>query len=160
MRHRISRVAVLAVGVLLAACQNRSPLEPTPNATVDQLIAALRQQGLSVSPAGQIPADLSVFSVPAQQLAISQPPVDPVEARIHLFEYPTREAAAREAALVSADGQPGPTIRVTWVSTPRFYRQDRFIVLYVGCSPDVVRALQGAIGSPFVTGATPCRLAT
>lgn len=96
--------------------------------------------------------------MPAQQLLVNEPPVDPVEARLNVFEYASAEAAAREAALVSADGQPRATARLTWVSTPRFYRQDRLIVLYVGCSPDIVRALQATIGPPFVTGATPCRV--
>jgi hypothetical protein len=43
------------------------------------------------------------------------------------------------------------------VGTPRFDRQDRIIVLYVGCSADLVRTLDDILAAPFVVGATPCR---
>lgn len=159
MRHRILIVASLSVLIFAPACQHRSPVGPTESGTLDQLVNGLRQQGLSVSPAGAIPPEINrIFSVPAQQLLVNAPPVDPFEARVNVFEYASVEAASAEAARVSADGQPRPDARVTWVSTPRFYRQTQLIVLYVGCSADIVRALQATIGPPFVTGGTPCRL--
>ena len=115
--------------------------------------SALRQQGLSVSLAGQISPDINrFFSVPAQQVRVN-------DAQVNAFVYQKAEAAAAEAALISQDGQPSPTTRVTWVSTPRFYHQDSLIVLYVGCTAEIVQALQATVGSPIVVGRTPCELA-
>jgi hypothetical protein len=138
---------------LLAACEDRNPVGPTSSATLDRFVQALRQQGLSVSLAGQISPDINrFFSVPAQQVRVN-------DAQVNAFLYQNAEAAATEAALISQDGQPSPTTRVTWVSTPRFYRQDSLIVLYVGCAGDIVQALQATVGSPIVVGRTPCELA-
>ena len=61
-----------------------------------------------------------------------------------------------DTVLISEDGQPSPTTRITWVSTPRFYRQESLIVLYVGCSDVVTRALAATVGTPIVVGRTPC----
>ena len=58
---------------------------------------------------------------------------------------------------VSADGQPGPLSRITWVSTPRFYRQGPLIVVYVGCAAGILQALDATLGRAFVVGTTPCR---
>ena len=91
------------------------------------------------------------FSVPAHQVRVN-------EAQLSAFVYPSAEAAASEAARISEDGQPSPTMRVTWVSTPRFYRQDSLIVLYVGCAPEVVQALQATVGTPIAVGRTSCDL--
>lgn len=153
MRRRIFTVATLSWSILLAAsCQQRSPLEPSGSGTVDQLLRALRQRGLTVSLAGEIPREINrFFSVPAQQVVIN-------ESRVSAFEYSSAEAAAADAALVGPDGQPSTLARITWVSTPRFYRQDRLIVLYVGCSTEVVQALDVTVGPAFVIGRTPCEL--
>jgi hypothetical protein len=113
-------------------------------------VQALRQQGLSVSVTGQIPPEVNrFFSVPADQIRVN-------DGQVNAFVYATPQDAAREAAAISADGQPSPTARVTWVSTPRFYRQDSLIVLYVGCTAEITRALQQAVGAPIVVGSTPC----
>jgi hypothetical protein len=49
-------------------------------------------------------------------------------------------------------------VRVTWVSTPRYYRQGSLIVPYVGCSAKIVQALQATLGSPIAIGRTPCNI--
>jgi hypothetical protein len=77
-------------------------------------------------------------------------------AHVSAFEYSSAEAAAADAALVRPDGQPSILSVITWVSTPRFYRQDRLIVLYVGCSTEVVQALDVTVGPAFVISRTPC----
>ena len=91
------------------------------------------------------------FSVPAEQVRVN-------DSQVNVFVYPSTDAAAAEAALISSDGQPSPTVRVTWVSTPRFYRQDAMIVLYVGCAAEIVDALQKTVGPPIAVGPTPCNL--
>jgi hypothetical protein len=146
-------VSLVLPCLLLAACEDRNPVGPTSSTTLDRFVQALRQQGLSVSLAGQISPDINrFFSVPAQQVRVN-------DAQVNAFLYQNAGAAATEAALISQDGQPSPTTRVTWVSTPRFYRQDSLIVLYVGCAGDIVQALQATVGSPIVVGRTPCELA-
>jgi len=95
------------------------------------------------------PSVNAFFSVPAQEVRVN-------DAQVNVFAYRNTDAAAAEASSISQDGQPGPTARVTWVSTPRFYRQDTLIVLYVGCAAEIVQALQTTVGPPIAVGRTPC----
>jgi hypothetical protein len=152
--HRVLlAVSVVLPTVLLPSCGSQSPVGPRSSTALDQFVQALRQQGLSVSLGGQIsPSVNGFFSVPAQEVRAN-------DAQVNVFAYRNAEAAAAEAASISQDGQPSPTARVTWVSTPRFYRQDTLIVLYVGCAADIVQALQATVGSPIVVGRTPCVIA-
>jgi hypothetical protein len=106
-----------------------------------------------VTLAGQIaPSVNGFFSVQAEQVRVN-------DSQVNAFVYPTADAAAAEAALISKDGQPSPSVRVLWVSTPRFYRRDAMIVLYVGCTTEIVDALQKTVGPPIVVGATACNVA-
>lgn len=126
------------------------PTGPSGTATVDQFVQTLQDRGLTVRREGTIvPNDNRFFTVGAQQLVIDG-------SRVSAFEYPSVKAAASEAALVTPDGQPNPVARFSWVSTPRFYRQERIIVLYVGCSADLIRTLDDVLAAPFVIGATQC----
>jgi hypothetical protein len=144
----VARLLVFPCLVLAVSCAN--PVGPTSSATLDQFIQALRQQGLTVSVAGQISPEVNrFFSVPAHQIRAN-------DAQVNAFVYPSAQDAATEAAAISADGQPSPTARVTWVSTPRFYRQGALIALYVGCSTEIVQALQATVGAPLAVGPTPC----
>ena len=151
MRRVLVAVPPILLCLLLAAsCDDRSPVAPTSSATLDQFVRALRQQGLSVSVAGEISPEVNrFFSVPAQQIRVN-------DAQVNAFVYATEQDAAVEAASISQDGQPSTTTRVTWLSTPRFYRQDKLIVLYVGCTVAIVHALETALGVPVATGTTPC----
>jgi hypothetical protein len=150
--HR-ALIALVAVPCLLLAvsCDSQSPLAPSSSA-LDQFVQGLRQQGLTVSLGGEIRPEVNgFFSVPANRVRVNA-------GQVNVFQYPTGDAAAAEAGLISEDGQPSPTVRVTWVSTPRFYRQGSLIVLYVGCSAEIVQALQATVGSPIAIGRTPCNI--
>jgi hypothetical protein len=137
--------------LLLVSCGR--PTGPSSSTTLDRFVQALRQQGLTVSLAGRIaPSVNRFFSVPAEQLRVN-------DSQVNAFVYRSVNAAAAEAALISSDGQPSPTARVLWVSTPWFYRQDAMIVLYVGCAAEIVNALQKTVGPPIAVGPTPCNLA-
>jgi hypothetical protein len=151
-RLRNTAVTVRSVLACVIAVSCQGPTGPTSHiGTVEQLAQSLRQQGFAVSIDGEIaPKRMGFFSVPARQLSVDRE-------RLSAFEYPTAERAAADAALLSPDAQPNPRARVTWVSTPRFYRGGRLIVLYVGCASDVVTALEIALGPPVATGPTPCR---
>lgn len=102
--------------------------------------------------ADDTPRELHPFFSPRPQQVLA-------DGRVTVFEYPTADAAAREAAVVSPDGQPSPSAIIELISTPRFYRMDRLIALYVGCSTEIVRALDTTMGSAFVIGGVPCRRA-
>jgi hypothetical protein len=151
MRRVLVAVSLVLPCLLLAvSCADHNPVGPTSPATLDQFVQALRQQGLTVSVAGQISPEVNrFFSVPAHQVRAN-------DAQVNAFVYPSAQDAAREAAAISADAQPSPTARVTWVSTPRFYRQGALIALYVGCSTEIVQALQATVGAPLAVGPTPC----
>jgi hypothetical protein len=147
--HRVL-VAVLPCLLLTVSCADRNPVGPTFSATLDQFVQALRQQGFSVTVAGQISPEVNrFFSVPAHQVRVN-------DAQVNAFVYASARDAATEAGSISVDGQPSPTTRVTWVSTPHFYRREALIVLYVGCSAEIVQALQATVGAPLVVGPTPC----
>jgi len=159
MAHMLA-LGVAVVTIFAAAdmmsCASRNPLEPSPSAATQELLAALRQRGLRVTIEGDVPrSQTPYFSVTARRLLVEGSAVHG-PARIEVFEYASRSAASADAAKVSADGQPNPSARITWVATPRFYRQDILIVLYVGCDQDVVAALGAVLGPPFVVGTTPC----
>lgn len=139
---------VLACVLLTVSCSN--PVGPTSSSTLDQFVEALRQRGLSVTLAGEIPPEVNrFFSVPAHQVRVN-------DGQVNAFVYESAGAAAAEAALISEDGQPTPTARVLWVSRPHFYRQGALIVLYVGCAEEIVQALEATVGAPIAVGRTPC----
>ena len=144
------RALAVLVFVFAVSCADRNPSGPTSSATLDGFVEGLRQQGLTVTVTRQIPTDVNrFFSVPAQEIRVN-------DDWVNAFVYASPQAAASAAAAISADGQPSPTVRVTWVSTPRFYRQDSLIVLYVGCTAEITRALQQTVGTPVAVGSTPC----
>ena len=151
MRRLLVAVLLLLPCLVLAvSCADHNPVGPTSPATLDQFVQALRQQGLNVSLGGQIsPNANGFFSVPAQQVRVN-------DTQVNAFVYASAQDAATEAAAISADGQPSPTARVTWVSTPRFYHQGALIALYVGCATEIVQALQITVGAPIAVGRTPC----
>lgn len=147
-RGRLALSPALACCLLTLSCA--SPAAPTASDPLDEFVQDLRQQGLTVSVGGQIsPQDNRFFSVPAQQIRVN-------DAQVNAFVYPSAQLAAADAALISEDGQPSPTARISWVSTPRFYRKDALIVLYVGCGQEIVQALAATVGTPIVVGRTPC----
>ena len=113
---------------------------------MDGLVADLRQQGVTVSSGGSEPREsFPFFSVQAKRLRINGDDV-------HVFEYATDAVATSEASTVSPSGTPIGTVQATWISPPRFYKRDRFILLYVGTTIDVVRALEAVFGKPFAGG--------
>src|ERR671918_104238 len=108
--RRVLAAVPLVLPFLLLAVACSSPVAPTSAATLDQFVQALRQQGLSVSLAGEISPEVNrFFSVPAHQVRVNA-------AQVNAFVYESAEAAAAEAALISPDGQPSRTARITWVS--------------------------------------------
>lgn len=133
-------------GVTMISCAQGLTV-PSHVGSVEQLVQSLRSQGLTVSLGGDISP--GYFTVQARQISVEGE-------RLNAFEYPDADTAAAEAALISSDAQPSPRKRITWAGVPRFYRQGRVIVLYVGCSTSVISALEKFLGPPVAMGQTPC----
>ncbi len=152
--RQITTIAVTLIwacaGLATISCDQTSTV-PSEIGTVDQLVQSLRRQGFEVSLRGEISSNnMGFFTVAAHQVLVDRD-------RVSAFEYPTADRAAADATLVSADAQPNPRAAIGWISTPRFYRQGRLIVLYVGCSTEILAALEQSLGPPIATGPTPCR---
>jgi hypothetical protein len=135
--------------VVTTACV-QSPLVPSQLGTVEQLVDALRREGLIVSVGDKLSP--GYLSVPARRVPVN------AEA-LYVFEYSTATQAATDAAQISPDAQPGPRTRVTWVNTPTFYHRGTLIVLHLGCLSDVVAALDKLLGPAIAIGRTRCTTA-
>ena len=141
--------SILSLLLASASCEARSPLGPTSVTTLDQLVGTLRQQGLRVVIGDELPTVSNpFFSAPGRVVFANDVP-------LNVFEYPSPEAAAADAAQISPTGQ-HRLVRITWISTPRFYGRGRLIAVYVGCASDIVSALDTAMGVAFAVGDTPC----
>jgi hypothetical protein len=152
MRRVLIVLTAVPYILLAVSCDSQGPVGPGSSA-LDQFVEGLRRQGLTVSLAGETRPEVNgFFSVPATQVRVNA-------GQVNAFQYPSAAAAEAEARLISDDGLPNPTARVSWVSTPRFYRQGSLIILYVGCSTEIVQALQATVGSPIAVGRTPCNMA-
>ena len=140
------RFVGFAAAVCTAACLDNGSMGPSLAVTIDSLVGDLRHQGVTVSTGGNEPREsFPFFSVQAKQLRINGDD-------IYIFEYATDVIARSDASTVSPSGTPIGTTQTTWISPPRFYKRDRFIILYVGTSLTVVRALEAVLGMPFAQG--------
>ena len=73
---------------------------------------------------------------------------------VQVFEYGDAASAGAEAGLISPDGYEisNPPTLIGWISTPHFYNRAMLIVLYVGDSPVVLKALEAVLGPQFAGG--------
>jgi hypothetical protein len=109
-------------------------------------INALQQQGVTVERAEQMPrSSFPFFSVNAERLLVNGESV-------HAFAYPDVSSAAQDARLVPSAGTPIGATQISWVATPHFFTHSSIIVLYVGTSSEVTRALTAVLGPPFAGG--------
>jgi hypothetical protein len=93
---RMQMAASSVLWLVFVSCS--SPTGPTSSTTLDRFVQALRQEGLTVSLAGQIsPSSNGFFSVPANQVHVN-------DSQVNAFVYHSAGAAAAEAALISKDG--------------------------------------------------------
>lgn len=107
---------------------------------IDSLAEALKAQGLSVERAGEVSQPFS--SVEGHAINVDGE-------NVQVFQYPTAEAARKEAAQVRPDGSGVGTSMVSWIGPPHFYRKDNLIVLYVGDNPKATGALRSSLGAQF-----------
>lgn len=129
------------------------PDRPKPSDLVNQFLQGLRQQGLTVMLADDTPRELHpFFSPPPQQVLANDGRVTLFGIRRPAAPLGRRPSCRRIVSRVRLRSSSG--------LVPRFYPMDRLIALYVGCSTEIVRALETTMGSAFVIGGVPCRRAS
>jgi hypothetical protein len=104
------------------------------------LLDALRAAGAAVEPTGEM--EQPFLSVPAQQIMVNG-------GNVQVFEYPSADAAAADAAQISPDGSSTSTTMITWIEPPHFYRNDRLLVLYIGSDEATQELLTSLLGPQF-----------
>jgi hypothetical protein len=109
------------------------------------LQAALEAAGLDVQAGASLEDPL--FETTASSLLVG-------EAMIQVFEFADEATAEAAEATVNATGTIIGTKTIDWVERPHFYRQGSLIVLYPGEDEAILSALAGALGEPFVVGAS------
>ncbi len=130
-------VGVVAL-IALGACT--SAASPTD---LNSLIDSLEDAGAVVQAAGDISQPF---------LAVSGRVIEVDNADVQVFEYSDTTAANADADMVSADGSSVGSTMISWVATPRFYKSDKLIVLYVGDNQAVISILREVLGSQFAGG--------
>ena len=149
-----------ALSLALAACNPAAASTPAPTAQpthppvvshptviggyVD-LVDALKKDGTQVELGDQV--DQAFFSVPGRIVKVKG-------ADVQVFEYDDAAAREAESSNITPDGQPSPTMMVTWIDQPNFWATDRLIVLYVGTDADVIGRLTKALGQPITQAAS------
>lgn len=116
------------------------------------LVDHLRGRGLTVEIAGAVQQPF--LRPPGTLLRLSggdlQAPTD-----VQSYNYDDTDlgtdgmqAAEADASQLGPDGSP-PTMMITWVAPPHFFRKDRVIVLYTGTDQAVITVLTEALGPQF-----------
>ena len=141
MKIRKLGFIIVLVSLVVAACSSGGENETTGSIrSVEDAIAALQEQGLSVTKGDQM--EQPFFSVPAVLLNLP-------ESGIQVFEYSDEAAAVADAEQVAADGSSVGTSMPFWVDDPHFYQDGKLIVLYLGSDEAVLGALEAVFGSQF-----------
>ncbi len=141
MKQRYFVILIVVLGLIASACSTGGEDNASGGlSTVNDLIAALDAQGLSVSRGDQF--EQPFFSVPAMSL-------NPAEVGIQVFEYADEASAQEDAALVAADGSSVGTSMPFWVADPHFFQSGKLIALYLGSDESVLSALEAVMGSQF-----------
>ena len=68
---------------------------------------------------------------------------------IQVFQYSNAAAAEAQAAQVSLDGSAVGTTKLHWVGPPHFYKKGKLLVLYIGDTDKVLKALEAVLGRQF-----------
>lgn len=129
-----------------AACApaRQAPAAGGPVTSYESLVERLRADGLQVEPAGVI--EQPFFTPKARVIRIG------AAGEAQVYEYPSEEKAAAEAARVQPDGSIGGSMPL-WIAPPHFFRQRNLLVLYLGTDGQTLRTLRRLLGNEFAGGA-------
>jgi hypothetical protein len=148
MQRSCTAASVLMVLIAGLAC-NGSMAGPdeaqvTPRAAT--FVDALKQRGATVQSMERLSPQAYCLSVGPQRLVVNSE-------NVYAFTYDSDAAASADASAISPDASSitagGQACRPGWTGPPRFYRQDRLIVLYVGTNQELIRTLDAILGNPF-----------
>lgn len=117
------------------------PIFVPEEVSLADLIDRLQSLELTVEETGDIV--VQPFFTPAGQLLRIN------DEEVQVFVYDTIEQLKKEASQVMPDGSVVGTTTIRWVTPPRFFAIDRFIVLYVGQNEEVIGSLDRVLGRPF-----------
>lgn len=151
-------LCLLLVTLLLSACvgpatpspvllstPTAAPASPAPSSdSVGAFGSALQDAGAEVREIGPFsPEPLSgsgtILCVDGQE--------------VRVYAYATEdELAAAVSQINPTDPSQVGTSMVSWAGTPRFWRANRMIVLYLGDSPAIELGLTSVLGEPFARG--------
>ena len=141
MKFRDLVLTIVLLGLFAAACSSAGEKETAGSInTVEDVIASLQEQGLSVTKGD--PLEQPFFSVPGVLL-------DLPESGIQVFEYRDESAAMADAEQVAPDGSSVGTSMPFWVADPHFYQNGKLIVLYLGSDEVILDALETVFGPQF-----------
>ena len=142
----VALVQVMSLAVT-AACSSSPVSGPTSEiGSSNQLVTALRAKSLSVSTLGQTSAGTNGYlSVGSTDLKVG-------DDLVKVFEYSSARQADADASLIDSEGQFGPRLHIGWITAPNFYKHGQIIVLYLGCSNEIVEALTDLLGQAIARG--------
>ena len=104
------------------------------------LMRRLQAAGLAVKRGGRVSQPF--FSVRGSILTLNGE-------QVQVFEYANTRIAEKDAQKVSATGSGIGMSMPMWIAPPHFYKSGRLIVLYLGESQFVIKALEGELGPQF-----------
>jgi hypothetical protein len=104
------------------------------------LTASLRAAGASVKPGAKV--EQPFFPVSGRLIEVNGEDVQ-------VYQFADASAAKAQAARVSPTGTAIGTTKVRWIGPPHFYRTYTLLVLYVGDSERVLKALESVLGPQF-----------
>ena len=137
------RTPILVVALLTASCEKANPVGPSELASTNALLTALQQQGATVTLGEMLPrASNPFFSMNGQVVVVNG-------GHINVFEYPSADAAERDAAKVAPDGSAVGTTMISWIGPPHFYKNGRLVVTYAGTADSVLQPLEAVLSKPF-----------
>ena len=146
-RFAVCALLVAAIGAsscggnASASDQSRQGESRSPRVTdYASLVASLQAAGASVKPGAKV--DQPFFPVSGRLIEVHGE-------EVQVFQFAHAAESRAQAARISPTGSTVGTTKVHWIDPPHFYRTDRLLVLYVGGSQQVRKALETILGPQF-----------
>lgn len=86
-------------------------------------------------------------------LSVEQKPIFIGEEIISIYEYNSTQEMEKDSAYIDKDGcgisRPGEEVKIDWISSPHFFKQDTLIINYVGEDELILKFLTENYGAEF-----------
>ena len=146
------RFFAVAAGLWLAtaACGDGPGTELIPMADYESVADRLREWDLDINELGDV--SVPCFTVTPKVALVGG-------GTLEVFEYPTAASAETAIGRIAPAYYRASMEKVEEISpddifSPRFYKDDRLLAIYIGTNPQVVQALESALGPPFADGSS------